>query len=187
MLVLRLVVLAWLGVAVLAPPAGAVSPVAKTFEQLVAEAELIVVGTITRVEGVRLASGPIVSDVTLSVLRIAKAVRPTPSSLVLRVLGGQVGDTALVVPGAPEFRAGQTVLLFVRGNLTEMFPFVGVQQGVFSVRRDAALGIDRVFDWRGRPVLGIRDGAVTVDPAAAATDAVPLDDFLQAATRAIRG
>jgi len=171
----------------LAAPAGAVSPVSKSFRELVAEAELIVVGTVARIDGVRMPEGLIVSDVTLTVLRIAKALRPTPSVVVLRVLGGEVGDASLVVPGAPQFRPGQTLLLFVRGNLHEMFPFVGVQQGVFAVRRDAALGIDRVFDWQGRPVVGLGGAAVTGAAGAPEGAAMPLDDVLRAVAEAVRG
>lgn len=168
-------------------PAEAVSPVPKTFHQLVAEAELIVVGTVSRVDGTRIPEGPIVSDVTLTVLKIAKAIRPTPGTIVVRVLGGEVGGTSLMVPGAPRFRPGETVLLFIRGNQREMFPFVGVQQGVFSVRRDSALGIERVFDWQGRPVLGLNGGAVTGDGAAPESAAIPLDDLLRAVAQAARG
>jgi len=168
-------------------PAVAVSPVPKTFQQLVGEAELIVVGTVARVDGARLPEGLIVSDVTLTVLNVAKALRPTPTTLVVRVLGGEVGETSLVVPGAPRFSPGQTVLLFLRGNLREMFPFVGVQQGVFSVRRDAALGIERVFDWQGRPVVGLAGAAVTGDRTAPESAAMPLDDLLRAIAQAVRG
>ena len=171
----------------LAGLASAVSPVPKTFAQLVSEAELIVVGTVTRVDGVRLPEGLIVSDVALTVLRVAKATEPTPPTVVLRVLGGQVGDAALQVPGAPQFRPGETYLLFVRGNLREIFPFVGVQQGVFSVRRDAALGVERVFDWQGHPVIGLDGGAVTGAAGVPETAALPLDDVLRAVAQVLRG
>lgn len=177
----------WLAVAATPPPASAVSPLPKTFDQLAREAEIVVVGTITQIQGVRLPSGHIASDLTLSVLKVAKSSKAVPATLVVRTLGGKVGDMELVIPGAPRFAQGETVLLFVRGNLTEMFPFVGVQQGVYLVRRDETLGVDRVFDWLGRPVTGVRDGVVVVDPAAAAKDAVPLDDFLQALARTLRG
>ena len=167
--------------------AEAVSPVPKTFQQLVDEAELIVVGTVERVDGARLPEGLIVSDVTLTVLKVAKALRPTPATVVVRMLGGEIGGDSLVVPGAPRFRSGQTVLLFIRGNWHEMFPFVGVQQGVFSVRRDPALGIERVFDWQGRPVLGLGGTAVTGDAGAPESAAMPLDDLLRAVVQAARG
>jgi len=81
-----------------------------------------------------------VTDLTLDILRSVKGESPAGASLVLRILGGKVGDVELVVDGAPSFRPGQTVLLFVRGNMSEMFPFVGVQQGVFYVRPDQSRG-----------------------------------------------
>ncbi len=168
-------------------PADAVSPTPKTFQQLVDEAELIVVGTVARIDGARLPEGLIVSDVTLTVLKVAKAVSPTPATVVVRVLGGEIGETSLVIPGAPRFQPGQTVLLFIRGNQREMFPFVGVQQGVFSVRRDTALGVDRVFDWQGRPVVSLGGAAVTGDAASPETAAMPLDDLLRAVAQAVRG
>jgi len=118
----------------------AVTPVKKTFGELVSEAEVILVGTIRHTQSLQLPEGPIVTDLTLDILRSVKGESPAGASLVLRILGGKVGDVELVVDGAPSFRPGQTVLLFVRGNMSEMFPFVGVQQGVFYVRPDQSRG-----------------------------------------------
>lgn len=164
----------------------AITPVGKTFAELVTEADLILVGLITNSQTLQLPEGVIVTDLTLDIERSVKGDRPVRSSLILRTLGGKVGDVELVVEGAPVLRPGHTVLLFVRGNMSEMFPFVGIQQGVFHVRPDQSVGAQRVFDWLGRPVIGIRDDVVLADPSATETKAVSLDQFIHEIEQRLR-
>lgn len=163
-----------------------VTPAKKTFSELVSEAEVVVVGIVSRTQGLQLAEGPIVTDITLDILRSVKGKSAPGSSLVLRILGGKVGDVELAIGGAPSFRLGQTVLLFVRGNMSEMFPFVGVQQGVFFIRPDGSLGAERVFDWLGRPVSGIRDDEVSLDPGGIETNAVTVESFVREIEQRLR-
>lgn len=165
---------------------SAVTPVKKTFAELVAQADFILVGVISNSQSLQLPEGAIVTDLTLDIRRSVKGDRPAGSSLMLRMLGGKLGDVELVVDGAPALRPGQTVLLFVRGNMSEMFPFVGVQQGVFHVRQDQSAGVERVFDWLGKPVLGIRDGEVSVDQSGTESDAISLDQFIREIEQQLR-
>ena len=166
-----------LAVLVLASHAAAVTPVSKTFSELVSEADLIAVGAVQGTSSSQLPQGIIVTDVTLAILRNLKGPASEGSTVALRMLGGKVGDRELRIPGAPVFQTGQTVVVFVRGNGVEMFPFVGVQQGVFSVRTGAD-GRAYVFDAAGSPVTGVGEH-VDVD-ASRQTPPITLDDFIQA-------
>lgn len=152
------------GAFVLFPEAlGAVVAVEKTFRDLVQQADVIVVGAVADTQGLQLPEGPIVTDVHLDVSMVVKG--QAQRRLVLRLLGGKVGNTELRIEGAPTFSAGQEVLLFVRGNLIEMLPFVGVQQGVFRLASGSSLETRGVFDWRGRPVIGVGNDRVMIGDA----------------------
>lgn len=57
------------------------------------------------------------------------------STFTIRVPGGQLGRYRTVFVGAPEFRAGDEVVLFLRANR-----IVGLSQGAFRVVPDARSG-----------------------------------------------
>jgi len=59
----------------------------------------------------------------------------TVDSIVVRVPGGQLGRYRTVFVGAPEFRVGDEVVLFLHGNR-----IVGLSQGAFRVVPDAQTG-----------------------------------------------
>ena len=60
-----------------------------------------------------------------------------PETLTLRQLGGQVDKIASVVPGMPEFRKGEEVVLFLSQKDAAGYPWVvGLQQGKYSVVTD---------------------------------------------------
>ncbi len=60
-----------------------------------------------------------------------------PATLTLRQLGGQVDKIASVVPGMPEFRKGEQVVLFLSQKDAAGYPWVvGLQQGKYSVVTD---------------------------------------------------
>lgn len=55
--------------------------------------------------------------------------------------GGQVGNIAGSVPGAPSFQVGEQVLLFVQTDGPKNFhQAIGYEQGVFRVQRDPVSG-----------------------------------------------
>jgi hypothetical protein len=123
----------------------------RDFDQLVAEADEIFVGAVTRLESRRAASGAIVTDVTFSEREMLKGP-DSAGDLVLVVLGGSVGGTALVVPGFPRFEVGVTYLVFVERNGSTILPIVGGPQGLFQVWRDPVTGGRMVLDAQGLPV-----------------------------------
>ncbi|MFQ5829031.1 MAG: hypothetical protein ACE5JD_07745 [Candidatus Methylomirabilia bacterium] len=147
--------------------------VPKTFRELVSEAESIVVARVTGTRALQLESGVIVTDVALEVLLAVKG--PREPLMTLRMPGGRIGDREVMIDGAPAFQADQILLLFVRGNMVDVVPFVGAQEAVFYVITDPS-GIGRVFTSLGRPVVAIWAGEVrTGQPGATA---LSLSQFL---------
>jgi hypothetical protein len=137
--------------ALLASPgtAGAAVFAIKHFEELIAEAELIFVGTVTGESTQKLPAGAIVTDVSFSASHVLKG--PAGPTVVLRVVGGTVGRETLTLPDMPRFRPGGRYVVFVKGNGRSIFPVVGGSRGLFQVVPDAAGGAD-VRDAGGRPL-----------------------------------
>jgi len=167
----------------LAGSAAADSFVAKDFDQLVAEAEEIFVGTLVSSSSSRLATGAVVSDLLFADVEVVKGP-PSSQPRTIRVLGGTIGDLSLKVGGIPDFVNGRRYVLFSKGNGRAVFPFVGGTRGVFRVARDAASGADLVFDASGNPVSGLPPAAAPGGRASVADGAGPapvrLDVFLHA-------
>jgi hypothetical protein len=59
-------------------------------------------------------------------------------TVLVRVPGGQMGRYRTVFVGAPEFRRGEEVVLFLRGNPARGAVIVGLSQGAFRVAPDRA-------------------------------------------------
>jgi hypothetical protein len=57
-------------------------------------------------------------------------------AVVVRVPGGQMGRYRTIFVGAPEFRRGDEVVLFLRGNPARGAVIVGLSQGAFRVVPD---------------------------------------------------
>ncbi len=132
---------ALVGVAALlmAMPAGALSVVQRSFDELVSLSELVLVGTVRELHsGYDTPDRNIIhTQVILSDLEVVKG-RLDTAQYTLRITGGQVGDRIDVYPGLPQFHPGQRYVLFIRGNFRDFFPVVGIQQGVYQVLKDGA-------------------------------------------------
>jgi hypothetical protein len=146
--------------------------------EMVAQSPRIVHGRVVAVRAQTMGDRrAIESVVTLAVLASLKG---EPSeTVVLRVPGGQVGRYRRVMVGAPEFEAGDEVIVFLagRGPVVPM-PF-GLSQGVYRVTRDR----DRALVVT--PPLVERaagDGGVRVVRGDLARRTLPVDEF----TRRVR-
>lgn len=119
--------------------ARATSVVPPSFPQLVAEADVIARGTVTAVAA-HWVDGPqgrmIKTFVTFDVAKVLKGSPPNP--LVLQFLGGTVGSDTLHVSDMPQFKVGETEILFVHGNGVQFCPLVRMMHGRYHVRTDAA-------------------------------------------------
>jgi hypothetical protein len=134
-----------------AGPASAAVFAVKHFEELVGEAELIFVGTVTGESAQKLPAGLIVTDVSFSASHVLKG-GAGGSTVVLRVVGGTVGRETLEIPDVPRFRPGGRYVVFVKGNGRSVFPVVGGTRGLFQVVWDPARSADVVRDALGRPL-----------------------------------
>ncbi len=171
--------------AVQAEPSFGISFEPKEFDQLIAEAEQIFVGTATATKSRKLPAGAIVTDVTFTNLQVLKG-NAGDAQFALMVLGGAVGGEKFEVPGIPRFVMGVTYLVFSQGNGTTIFPVVGGDQGMFQVKQDPGTNESFVFDSRGKPVANqsVRRAmpalsAPSQDPPPSPSP-IPLDVFVQA-------
>jgi len=127
--------LAFAGLAVL--PASATVLVPAGVGQLAREAALIVQGRVVDVRGVWTEGRRGV--VTIVTVEVAEAIKGEPGEHVsLRVPGGEMGRYRSVMSGAPTFRVGEEVVLFLGGRAPALPHLLGLGQGVYRVRRDAS-------------------------------------------------
>lgn len=120
------------------------------FDQLVADAEQIFLGTVTAVQSRKVPNGAIVTDVTFASPQVLKG--SDTGAITLLVLGGTVGEETLALSGVPTFQLGVRYLVFAKENGKAMFPVVGGDQGLFQIQRDAVTGEETVWNAQGMPI-----------------------------------
>lgn len=155
------------------PAAGmALTTVQRSFEELVSLADHILIGTVTGRQSIwrdPVQQRGIITQITLSDLELLKGEH-SAANFVLEVTGGQIGPYGEAVGGLPQLAIGQRYLIFVRGNTKNIFPVVGIEQGVLRVRVDAG-GQARVYTFSGLPLTTLEQIAT---PARALTNAPAL-------------
>ena len=120
------------------------------FNELVRSARVIVHGTVVGVS-------PQVGDDrrhidTLVSLEVAGYLKGDfGPEVTVRVPGGEVGRYRTVIPGAPTFKPGDEVVLFLQARGPVVPYLLGLSQGVYRIVRDAKTGEDDVIP---PPVLG---------------------------------
>lgn len=148
----------------------ATSYLAVTFDELIADADIIFVGEVTDVRPfpVSTRDGTIVK--TRVVFRVSDPLWGTTSILeVLDFLGGEWGDIGMAVAEMPRFAVGDRRVVFARRERS-INPIVGFTQGLLRVSRDSN-GLERVFTLGGTPVgqpeqIGLRSNVGTATPIA---------------------
>ena len=176
---LRRRVLASLAAAALAlvavPRAEATVVIAKDFDALCAEAQLIFVGTVasTRSQWSDPQKQAIETVVTFTDLTW---LRGGPQAQVeLRFGGGEMDGMREAVAGVPDFQVGERRVVFAHdGHFVS--PIVGFNQGLFRVV-DGADG-PVVLDADGKAVTGVGRAALQRGASDDRTAALPLDSFL---------
>jgi hypothetical protein len=114
----------------------ALTAIPRTFVELVERADCVLIGTVMRGTAAVGADGEkIYTYVTLADLEVIKGEVPD-TSYVLRIRGGTVDTQREVYPGLPQLEVGGRYILFVQGNFRDLFPVVGLAQGVFRVEWD---------------------------------------------------
>ncbi len=161
----------------MAGPAAAMVVAQCDFPELVADAEQIVVGTVIDIGEREDESGSPATLVTLADLTVLKG--DVGSTLTLRFYGGTAGGVVVHIPDMPTFAVGERTLLFVAGNGRDVCPLVGVWQGRFHVRFDAARNTEVVDGHDQKPVAGLAGRQLRYAPLEAASTALTLDEFRQ--------
>lgn len=157
-------------------PAGAAVLPWMSLEEIAGRADIIVLGTVEATESAWSEDGRII--VTRATVSVERSLKGGPGSrVIVETPGGRVGDQTMIASGAPVFRAGERLVLFLEpagasgtdaaGGGTGRHAVVGWNLGRMFVRRDPRTGRDLVedrtsgslyLDRQGRPVGPERSG-----------------------------
>jgi hypothetical protein len=139
--------LAWLFLSALPPDtiASSVRPLSSIDLQI--RSDLIGVGRVESLRSLWAARGLIVTEVTVVLERTVKG-KPVSRTILVRVPGGQVGETIQDIDGAPTFKLGQECLLFLKQNPAGFYSVMGLWQGKINLVREAGgrLRMERLED-----------------------------------------
>ncbi len=122
--------MALLGVAA---PAAASVTLALDLDELVQSSEEVVLGTVIAKRSLYNAERQIVTDVTIRVEDVMKGTCARGDDIVIRRLGGAVGDLGMRVAGEPTFAEGERAVVFAERAGPHLRP-TGMSQGVLRVR-----------------------------------------------------
>lgn len=137
-----------------ATPAGATTVLRVPLEEMARACDLVVQA---RVVAVHTSAAPdderqISTAVRLAILRVLKG-HPTGPTLTLTLPGGRTDRWTLAIPGMPQLREGEEVVLFLERTSAGLRP-AGLSLGVYRVRHDPGTGRTRaVRDLRGIAVI----------------------------------
>jgi len=130
-------VLFLIGLALIAVVAQATTLVRLRFQDLVHYSYSVARVRYIRAQ-TRMENGEIWTDTSFNVLNHNKGY--LPAQIVVRQPGGKFQHLQSHVDGAPEFRPGDEVYLFLSGHPGRQFVIVGWGQGTFRIRRDLRTG-----------------------------------------------
>ena len=159
----------------------ATSAVEVTFTDLVAQADVIAVGTVTEIREQWDAEKK--APLTLVTFSNLTTVKGSPgSSFTLEFLGGKMPNgLVMVVAGVPQFTVGERAVVFSAGNHRDFCPLVGIWQGLLRVAADPQQGVETVSDSLRVPIMKIQEGRfVKRSPETASQSPLPLSTLLQA-------
>ena len=164
---------------VIAPALHATVLVPAEFREIVSGSQIIVHGRVADVRGEWTDDRRRIE--TIVTLDAGTYLKGGPGeNVTFRVPGGTVGRYRTLMVGAPEFRAGDEVVLFLKANGPSVAHVFGLSQGVFRVRRDSRTGQRLVVP---PALMAHREAPQKVTRGATDRRPVPLDTF-QAQVRA---
>jgi hypothetical protein len=149
-------ILALVGLLFVSRPAGATTLIYKNFDDLVSEAEAIVVGTVRQAEAHYGPGKAICTFVTLTDLQVIHGDYKT-NAMTLRLEGGIVEGHGQELVGSPIFEQGKRIIIFLNGNGKRAVPIVGWTQGVFRITSDTAATEDMITDYAGNRIFGVEN------------------------------
>lgn len=161
-------------VAAAAANASATTIVVPTDDELFAASRAVVSGRVAEIRSRRVDGGRAISTYVTVDVEAVLAGDAATGRIVLKEMGGRVGDDFTIVYGAPEYTVGERVLLYLDTDGDGAWRTTMMFAGKFSVvSRD---GRDHVARRRGG------EGVFEVEPASngATTDAAPYDEYVDA-------
>jgi hypothetical protein len=153
-------------------PAPATTYLPASFNEVVAESSTIVYGRVTEVRAAWSADRRTIESVVI-VRAVSYLKGARGDVMAFTVPGGQVGDRLMAIPGAPSFREGDLVVVFLKGTGPALPRPVGLAQGVFRVMADPRSGEASVVP----PPAVARGPGTPVRRGDPARGPVPLDAF----------
>lgn len=141
---------------------------------LVVRGEVLLLASRT-VEGERTR---IVTDLTLRIDEVLKG-QLAETTFTVTLPGGRSGDFVMKIPGMPQFRQGEEVVLFLERTSTS-YAVSGLQQGKFSILREPLSGQKvalRGYDAGIALATRDRDGALAIEEVDGQGDIRTLDDL----------
>lgn len=124
-----------------------------TFDELVAQAQVIFQGTVTEVKSQWTGEGAQRHIVTYVTFQVDDSLKGEPgSNYTMRMLGGTVDGQTMEVTDSPKFKVGDRDIVFVENNGTQFIPLVGIMHGRFRVKKDEQTGADVVLGDHGQTV-----------------------------------
>jgi|APLak6261667961_1056064.scaffolds.fasta_scaffold00457_4 hypothetical protein len=126
-----------LGCSFLATGGRATTVTPPEFPDLVNQSDFIVRAVVRSVvsEYAKPGSHKIITNVEMEVREIIAGTPTQP--LVLRLLGGKIGNEEMTLEGAPQFKTGDEGVYFVQGNGRQVYPLVAMMHGVYPIKRTA--------------------------------------------------
>lgn len=125
-------------IGLLGPSLGAHVTVPADFRDIVTGAELIVRGRIT---DVRAARGPAEGMDSVATVLVEETLKGESAAFVaVRVPGGVVGNTRVVMVGAPRLAVNQAAVFFLRRSPDNSWRPIGLGEGIVRIRLDRATG-----------------------------------------------
>ncbi len=141
-------------------PARASAIIKMTFDNIVSDADIILSGKVTQVEAKReqnpqTGKNSIYTYITVESDQVFRGSFKG-TAYTFRILGGAIPGEAIgeMLVGAPEFKIGQEVFLFLKNDSSLYCPVVGFSQGRFNIRTDPKTGYKMVYDNYNNPVTG---------------------------------
>jgi hypothetical protein len=127
-----------------------------TFDELVAEAEMIFEGTVKETKSEWTGEGADRHIVTYVTFTIEDPIKGAlGADYTIRMFGGTVGKDTMMATDTPTFKIGDRDILFVEKNGTQFIPLVGIMHGRFRVKQDEVSAHESVAKDNGARVSNL--------------------------------
>jgi hypothetical protein len=158
-----------------------------SFDELVAQADVIFQGQVTNVQSQWVGEGAQRHIVSYITFKVEEALKGDPGqTYTMRMLGGTVDGETMGVSDAPKFKVGDDDILFVQNNGSQFIPLVGIMHGRFHVKRDQT-GQEIVTNNEEEPVTNLaRLGKLNEETASAAEPTLSAAEFKGAVKNKVR-